>query len=250
VKVLISVVSLDEARLVADASVDVIDVKNPMEGSLGAQTPWVIREIAEHARSRGIAVSATLGDLPALPGTAALAAFGAAQFEVDYIKVGLHGTKTFDKAAQLLAAIRCSVRLANCSAAIVAAGYADFRRFGGLVPADLVRAAAVTECDVVMLDTADKQAGNLFDAMPVGELESFVQSARRVGLLVALAGSIQTEHLPALRRLAPDIIGVRGAVCVKNDRTSIIDIAAVRRFIEIARTKSGHETPIAAVSQP
>src|SRR5947209_19596802 len=77
--VLISPVSYEEAASIVDSGVDIIDIKNVNEGSLGAQFPWHTREVAELSRAHGIKASATLGDLPYKPGTAALAAYGAAQ---------------------------------------------------------------------------------------------------------------------------------------------------------------------------
>ncbi|MBI3469027.1 MAG: hypothetical protein HY000_38985, partial [Planctomycetes bacterium] len=62
-KVLVSVVSLEEARAVVELGADIIDVKNPAEGSLGAQPPTVIQQIAEFVSPRGLPVSVTLGDL-------------------------------------------------------------------------------------------------------------------------------------------------------------------------------------------
>ena len=65
------------------------------EGSLGAQFPWRTREVVALTAPRGIKTSATLGDLPFKPGTAALAAYGAANTGVTYIKAGLHGLNTY-----------------------------------------------------------------------------------------------------------------------------------------------------------
>ena len=84
-KVLISPVSLEEARMVVKGGADILDIKNAKEGSLGAQVPWVIKEIIEEFKDTGIMCSATLGDLPYKPGTAALAALGAASCGVNYV---------------------------------------------------------------------------------------------------------------------------------------------------------------------
>ena len=239
VKVLVSPTCLEEARLLVELGVDIIDVKNPVEGSLGAQPPWVIREIAAYANSHAVPVSATLGDLPYKPGTAALAAFGLAQLGVQYVKAGLHGATMHGQAVDMLHSVQRAVRMADETIALVAAGYADYRQFGGLTPRDLVRAASETRCAVVMLDTADKQGGSLFNVMDANELESFVASARAAGLTVALAGSIGREHVARLRRLGPDIIGVRGALCARRDRTTRIDPRAAREFIDAVREPAG-----------
>ena len=237
-KILGSVVSLLEARTLIDLGIDIVDVKNPAEGSLGAQTPAVIGEISEFANSRGVAVSVALGDLVFQPGTAALAAFGAAQFLVHLIKVGLHGVRCADEAEVMLSAAQSAVRSVNPTISVVAAGYADYRRFGGLAPGDLTRAASRTKCDVVMLDTSIKDGADLFAALSFEELEQFVRSARELGLQVAVAGSLSLEHLPLLSELCPDIIGVRGALCGDNARLRQIDPIGARRFLDAFRDLS------------
>lgn len=237
-KILVSPVSLEEARVVADLGTDIIDIKNPAEGSLGAQPPWVIQEIAECMNLRGVQVSATLGDLPFKPGTAALAAFGMAHLPVDYIKAGLHGTRNADEARAMLDALMAAVRLVRPNVSVVAAGYADYRRFDGLSPSDLLRAATATRCPVVMLDTAIKDGNSLFDAMSYDEIESFVQAARRENLQVALAGSLGLPHLPELHMLSPDILGVRGAMCMGRNRLNSIDATTGQVFLKAVRASS------------
>ena len=76
-RLMISVVSAEEARAALQAKADLLDVKNPAEGSLGAQFPGIIKEITKMASGRA-QVSAAIGDMPNLPGTASLAALGAA----------------------------------------------------------------------------------------------------------------------------------------------------------------------------
>ena len=75
-KLLVSVVSADEARIAAAAGADIVDVKNPAEGSLGAPSPAVIAAVRDAVGAER-PVSAAIGDMPNLPGTAALAALGA-----------------------------------------------------------------------------------------------------------------------------------------------------------------------------
>ena len=114
-QLLISVTSGDEARI-ATASSDqiILDVKNPIEGSLGAQFPHILQQIRASA-PRPQKVSAAIGDMPNLPGTASLAALGAATCDVDYIKVGLWGPKTEAEAIFLLQHIRQAVqRISRC----------------------------------------------------------------------------------------------------------------------------------------
>lgn len=231
-KVLISPVSLEEAASVIEAGADIIDIKNVKEGSLGAQFPWILSEVVDYIRGHEITASATLGDLPFKPGTAALAAYGAASCGVNYVKAGLHGLNTYVQALEMMVAIKKAVRMVSKDAAVVASGYADFRRFNGLNTRDLVQAAKDAECDIVMVDTAIKDGKTLFDALTLHEIADFISMAKEADLLVALAGSIKAHHADELFQLQPDIVGVRGAVCEGPDRHSKISVGKTKAFIK------------------
>jgi hypothetical protein len=132
----------------------------------------------------------------------------------------------------MMDAIRRAVRMVSQTADVVAAGYADWRRFGGLSPLSLVEAAAAAKCDLVMVDTAIKDGKTLFDSMSVEELRAFVAAGHAAGMQVALAGALKEAHAPTLFDLAPDLIGVRGAVCVdSNDRHTAISPEKARAFV-------------------
>ena len=130
-RLLVSVTSAEEARLAVAGGVDVVDVKNPAEGSLGAPVPTVI-EAVRAVVPPGRPVSVAIGDMPHLPGTAALAAAGAAGCGADYVKVGLWGSSTEEEAVAVLIAVRAA---AGDGAAVIAAAYADADRAPGLPPA-------------------------------------------------------------------------------------------------------------------
>lgn len=236
-RVLISPISLDEARLVIDGGCDILDIKNVKEGSLGAQPPHLLKEIisALSGRNKDILFSATLGDLPYKPGTAGLAALGAASCGVHYVKAGLQGATNRQQAFEMMDTVVKGIRLVSDEILAVASGYADFRRFGGVSYQDVVGAAVDAGADVVMVDTFMKDGKDLFDAMSIDELKEFVSLAKDGGLLVALAGSIKSEHLEILADVDPHIVGVRGAVCSKGDRTTGITRDAVETFMAAAR---------------
>jgi uncharacterized protein (UPF0264 family) len=236
-KLLISPVSLDEARAAFEGGADILDIKNPAEGSLGASFPWVIRSVADAFRDKPVIVSATLGDLPHKPGTAALAASGAIQAGARYVKAGLHGTRDEREALAVMSAVVRACRESGKGVTAVAAGYADFRRFDGLDPLTIVKVARDSGADLAMLDTAIKDGTGLFDALSPEGLADFVAAARSAGLQAALAGSIKGDDLPRLARLGADVVGVRGAVCRGQDRLARIDADLVRAFaarVEIA----------------
>ena len=235
-RVLGSPISLAEAKILSEGGIDIIDVKNVNEGSLGASFPWIIQEVVQAFPSRPAQqFSATLGDLPYKPGTAALAALGAAVSGVDYVKAGLYGVRTYQEAKEVMQAVVEACKRYRPTLNAVAAGYADYRRFGGLGLGELVEAAHDAGADLVMVDTAIKDGATLFEALSLEEIASFVRAARDAGMRVALAGSLKLAHLPALQQLQPDIIGVRGALCEQGDRTTGITLERVRAFMHAAR---------------
>jgi uncharacterized protein (UPF0264 family) len=234
-KVLISPVSLEEAKIVVAGGCDIVDIKNVQEGSLGAQPPWAIQEIVGTFKGHGVLTSAALGDLPNKPGTVALAAYGAAQTGADYLKAGLYGAQNYDDALAMMTGVVRAIRMVDDNILKVACGYADYRRFGGVSPTDTIRAAKAAGADVVMLDTAVKDGKTLFDALSVEELKAFVGAAHEAGMLTALAGSIGTAHMEDLFEIDPDIVGVRGAVCDGSLRTCSITREGVEAFMASVR---------------
>jgi (5-formylfuran-3-yl)methyl phosphate synthase len=224
-KLLVSVVDVGEAREAAAAGADIVDVKNPAEGSLGAPSPSVIAGVRAAVPAE-LPVSAAIGDMPNLPGTAALAALGAARSGAAFVKVGLWGVGTEAEAVGLLRA----VREAGSGAVVVAAAYADASRLAQapLAPALLPRVARAAGVGVCLLDTAVKDGSGLLDWLSRDELTSLVADAHAAGLQVALAGALRAEDLPVVRATGADIAGVRSAACSDGRRSGPLDAARVR----------------------
>jgi len=217
-----------EARAALAGGADILDVKNPQEGSLGANFPWAIRAIVDLALGK-VPVSATIGDLDYKPGTASLAALGAAVSGADYIKAGLLGVKTQEEAEEMLEGIVKAVKDFDSGKKVVAAGYSDYARVNSISPMLLPAAAAKAGADLVMVDTAIKDGRSTFEFMSEQGLLDFISLGHAEGLEVALAGTIGFEHLEMLKRLNPDIIGVRGIVC-GGDRRSAIQAELVEKL--------------------
>lgn len=231
-QLLISVFHEDEVAAAIAGGADIIDVKNPAEGSLGASFPHVIRAVRQ-LTPEAIPVSAAIGDVPDLPGMASLASAGAAGCGVQYVKVGLMGPRTDEEAYTLLAAVCRAAREQDPLVRVMATAYADADRIGSLPPAELPAIAAAAGAAGSMIDTARKGATTLLTELPVPVLEQFIDESRRAGLLVALAGSLGADDLPRIRALAPDIVGFRGAACTGGDREGRVHEHAVRRLREL-----------------
>jgi uncharacterized protein (UPF0264 family) len=214
-RLLVSPRDIDEAK--RSLAADIIDVKRPAEGSLGANFPWIIRAIKDLS---GKPVSAAIGDFDFKPGGASLAAYGAAHAGADFVKVGL----MFDGTARAEEFIRAVVRAVKeefPEKYVVIASYSDSERLGTISPFAMSPLAAAAGADVAMVDTGIKDGKSTFEFMSEESLGKFVAMNRNAGLMTALAGSLGFDHLPALKRIDPDIIGVRGMVCGGNRDSSI-----------------------------
>ncbi len=214
---------------------DIIDVKNPQEGALGANYPWVIRRIKE-ITPKSLKVSCTLGEIGNLPGSVSLAALGATSLGVDYIKVGLYGVKTFDQAIFLLQNVRKAAKECNPQIKVAVAGYADAERIYAINPLQIPEIANKAQVDVAMLDTSVKDGKNLFDYLKEEQLKEFVDSTHDFGLDAALAGSLRKQDLPEVYGLGADIAGLRGAACTNSNRVSgQITRKLVQELVEVVR---------------
>ncbi len=214
---------------------DIIDVKNPMEGALGASFPWVIKRIRAITPKK-IEVSCALGDVPNLPGAVSLAALGAATTGVDYVKAGLYGLKTLEEAVYLMQNVIKAVKDCNPSIKVVATGYADAERIGAVSPLLIPEIAHKAQADIAMIDTAIKDGKNLFTFLTINQLRSFVDAAHDYGLKAALAGSLKKEDLLAVQSLGADVAGLRGAACTNGDRVNgEITREKVRELVEVVR---------------
>ena len=219
-KFLISVRSVEEALLAVEGGADFIDLKEPRLGALGALPVATIRGCVAALRRFGLPISATIGDVPmsALKDIAERV-HAVADCGVDYVKVGIeHNGAALDVLAMLAA----------CGRPVVPVLLAD----RGLDAALITRAAGFRFAGL-MLDTADKHAGSLFDGVPPPALQHFIDSARAARLMCGLAGALRTEHLPQLIALGPDFAGFRTAVC-NGDRSGEIDPQRLRALRQAA----------------
>jgi uncharacterized protein (UPF0264 family) len=227
-RLLVSVTDAHEARVAVEGDVDIVDVKNPAEGALGAPAPGVVERVREAVPAER-PVSVAIGDLPNLPGTAALAALGAARCGAAYVKVGLWGTSTTDEAVAVLRAVRDAI---DGGATVIAAAYADAERVSGgpLPPGSVVEAARRAGVGGCLLDTAVKDGRGLFEWLTPEALETLVAEGHAAGLEMALAGALRAQDLSLVRATGADIAGVRSAACRDGRRTAPLDAERIRRL--------------------
>ncbi|MDD1612952.1 MAG: (5-formylfuran-3-yl)methyl phosphate synthase, partial [Methylococcaceae bacterium] len=117
-RMLASVNSLAEAQLVFQAGADIIDLKQPAEGALGALPLDTVAQIRAWCAGR-IPVSATVGDLPMQPELIGDAVQAMAATGVDYVKIGFFPGGDWPGVAQKLA------ELTQKPSALIAVMFAD-----------------------------------------------------------------------------------------------------------------------------
>ncbi|MBX9716770.1 MAG: (5-formylfuran-3-yl)methyl phosphate synthase [Burkholderiaceae bacterium] len=232
-RMLVSARSVDEARAAVEGGADFIDLKEPGDGALGGLPLATIREIVDALgpRSHRVPISATIGDLPMDDLVQILSRVEAVgDCGVDYVKVGI------ERGAAAALVIDA---LAACRWPVVPVFIAD----QGIDEAVLGRAcAAPCAFAAIMVDTADKHGGSLFDLMTPTSLQRFIDTVRASNRSVGVAGALRATQIDRIAALGPDFAGFRSAVCV-GDRTSGLDAERVRSLSIALRAASQRPVP-------
>ena len=217
-RLLVSVISAVEARRALAGGADVVDVKDPREGALGAPSPLVLSEVVRVVGGAA-PISAALSDLPDLPHTAALAARGAVECGATYVKVGLRGVRSLDRAAAVMGAVLDAV---GDQVAVIAVAYADAGALdppaldAALLP-DVVERTGIAGA---LVDTFVKDGRGLYAWLSEPAVAELVAHTRAAGGTFGIAGQLRLDDL---RRVDADVVGVRSAVCRGGDRAAELD---------------------------
>jgi uncharacterized protein (UPF0264 family) len=212
---LASVNSVAEALLVVSAEVDIVDLKQPALGALGALDVATVKHIVAVIAGR-CPVSATIGDLPMQPEPVYDAVKAMAETGVDYIKIGFFPGDDWQGTVQKLEL------LTSQNHALIAVLFADTDP-----DFTVLSALKIAGFKGVMLDTMNKQKGSLTQVMSKLAIAEFVKQAKALELLCGLAGSLRLSDIPELLLYAPDYLGFRGALCQEHVRVGQLNKQAV-----------------------
>jgi (5-formylfuran-3-yl)methyl phosphate synthase len=223
---LISVRSADEAAAALAGGADLIDVKEPARGPLGAANLDVIRSVVQRVAGRA-PVSAALGEWaePGAPDWRPVAELGVA-----YLKWGLAG---FDQARFDELLDRKS--LFPPTAEMVLVAYGDWQRAHSPSPQALADFAARGRFVAFLLDTWGKDGSTLLDWIPHSDVEALTRFLQSDDVSVALAGSLGLSEIEDLLPIRPSWFAVRGAVCSGGRREGAIDshrVALIARCLQ------------------
>jgi (5-formylfuran-3-yl)methyl phosphate synthase len=218
---LASVRDAGEAEMAIGAGADIVDLKDPGAGALGALAPATVDACVRAIGGR-VPVSATIGDVPLEQEGVRAAVLSMAARGVDYVKLGLFPGGDGERCLTMLASLTPQIRL-------ILVLFAD-----ALSEIDAIRLAARIGASGVMLDTFGKSGVSLPDLVSAGRLAALIESARARGLTIGLAGSLQARHVPELLALGPDLLGFRGALCRAGKRGRSLEplrVASIRALI-------------------
>lgn len=216
---LASVDNLQDAIIANQYGADIIDLKDPSQGALGGLSIEDIQSIIDHLWEKAT-ISATVGDLDADVSQILEKIKQVADTGVDYVKVGMFSQQHIDEC------LPAFEYFARSGVKIIAVLFADSEFDIELT----VKACKKARLSGVMMDTAGKKAGSLLLHRTLNELSTFIKTAKQLGLLTGLAGSLRQEDIAQLLPINPNYIGFRTALCENLTRTANISISAVENI--------------------
>lgn len=222
-QMLASVVSPNEADIVLSAGVEIVDLKNPAEGALGALPLEVVRAVVDMVDHRAM-VSATIGDQPMEPALLVSKTKEMLNTGVDVVKIGFFGELSHEACLQALQ------ELAEQGAKLIAVLFADMSP--NLTLLNKISAAGFYG---VMLDTAKKDGRHLLDHCSLEMLKAFVFKANSLGLQAGLAGALARDHVQVLLDIKPSYLGFRSALCDQSKRTATLNPRQVSELVKLMR---------------
>ncbi|MEI8702272.1 (5-formylfuran-3-yl)methyl phosphate synthase [Mesorhizobium sp. ISC15] len=224
-RMLASVTGVDEAKIALSGGVDIIDLKDPKAGALGAVASEIIGQATSFIAGRA-PISAVCGDLPMEPETIRAKAEEIAATGADYVKIGFFPSANAVACAEALAPLAARTKL-------IAVLFADLAPDFELLPV-----FAKHRFHGAMVDTANKANGRLLDHLPPERIPGFIDRAKSLGLMVGLSGSLEAPDIPRLLPFAPDFLGFRGALCGHAGRAGSISAEAVSQIRELVPEES------------
>lgn len=215
-QLLISVTSIEEAQMALENGADIIDLKDPSAGALGALPLPKIQSVVDFVN--GVKpVSATIGDLPLQPDLILQHVTQLVNAKVDIIKIGFFETDDYQPCLDAL------VSLTQKGVKLIAVLFAEHTYAASLID-DIKQAGFIG----VMLDTAKKNGLTLLDYYSESQRMHFSHRILALGLSFGLAGSLKLEHVIKVKEMHPTYMGFRGGVCAENQRELSLNAAKIK----------------------
>lgn len=230
-RLLVSVRNAAEAEAAMAGGAELIDVKEPERGSLGAADSGIVTEVIAKVAGRR-PVSSAMGELldsfwrkPAIVPRLSYAKWGLAGFQ-RHAPLLWQWELTY--AVQQLATI-------NPACKAVAVAYADAKRAQAPPPEEVLTLAIQLRMGAFLIDTWQKDGSTLLDWLSLDAITALTRRCRSADMPIALAGSLGPGEIQTLLPLRPDWFAVRGAVCQGRRREATIEEDKVRQLAALLR---------------
>lgn len=217
-QLLISVTSVEEAQLALDNGADIIDLKDPAVGALGALPLSSINNIVGFIRNYHPAtpVSATIGDLPMEPKQILEQVNLLASTKVDFIKIGFFEAEDYQECLAAFKAISGSISL-------VAVLFAEYK-----YPLQLVEDIKHAGFKGLMLDTAHKNGRTVLYYHNRQSCEDLAVKVIRLEMSFGLAGSLKLQDVTDLKGIKASFMGFRSGACKQDLRSGKLEMDKIR----------------------
>lgn len=229
-RLLVSVRSKMEALEALAGGVDILDVKEPANGSLGMADLNVVREIADlvHQEAAAVPVSVALGELTDWTDFDEVISLPPS---VKFAKVGLSGLRGLPDWRRAWQSFRnrCDDRREQ-SIKWVAVAYADAVKASSPSLQEVLQAAIETDCAGLLIDTFGKDTKSLIDHVPASQLCEIAKECRRGRIFLAIAGRLTVEALSDVSECQPDVLAIRSAACRHGNRQDSVEASRVASF--------------------
>ena len=240
-RLLVSVRNVAEAAEAVAGGCQILDVKEPTRGPLGMASGEELARILGWLREcrSDVPASCALGeasDWTVSGSTRGLVADSQSALFSDvprgfaYCKLGLSNWDDSNAAMAAWSQLHSEWKQSHSEMRMIAVIYADWPLCGAPEPGRILSAAIEQRAAGVLVDTAIKGAGRLFDHISTDSLALLAQQTHSAGLSFGVAGRLRREDLPQLRPVQPDVIGIRSAGCPGGERLGGVNRELVGQF--------------------
>ena len=226
---LVSVTNVQEAKIALEHGVDIIDLKDPSAGALGALPHATIKSIVAFVDGAK-PVSATVGDL-SMNNSLQIqelveAVLHLVEAQVDFIKIGFYVADDYQPCLKALKKIikMCVPKTVK----LIAVLFAEYE-----YPASLMHETQAAGFVGVMIDTAEKNGKIYSDYQSIETTQSFANAAKARDLSFGLAGSLSLKNIEAAKAFKPNYLGFRGGVCDENVRQAGLNIHKISEIRQL-----------------
>lgn len=232
--ILLSVKNIMEIQNIMNYA-DIVDLKNPNIGALGAWKKKDIILALRRFKSKKI-ISATLGNIKDLK-ILEKKLFEYDELGLSFLKIGCF----FNSISELKDLISVIKKKKNKTKMVLVFFAENYKLLDELN--NNWNILLNGNFDNILIDTLDKKKDGLLKKININFLELFIKNAEKIGINVGLAGKIKFSELIKIKNLKPKIVGFRSAICEKRKRSSEVSSTKAKQIYDLfnSEIKKAHE---------